>query len=58
MFANAGAEERAITELERALSLPNGGHVREIALDPILDPLRGNPRFEKLLAKHLAKTGA
>jgi adenylate cyclase len=58
VFANAGAEERAITELERALSLPNGGHVREIRLDPILDPLRGNPRFEKLLAEHLAQNGA
>jgi adenylate cyclase len=57
VFANAGAEERAITELERALSLPNGGHVREVRLDPVLDPLRGNPRFEKLLAEHLAKGG-
>lgn len=53
VFANAGAEERAITELERALRLPNGGHIREIQLDPILDPLRGHPRFQKLLAEHL-----
>lgn len=58
VFANAGAEERAITELGRALSLPNGGHVREVRLDPILDPLRGNPRFEKLIAEHMAKSGA
>jgi adenylate cyclase len=57
VFANAGAEERAITELGRALSLPNGGHIREIRLDPVLDPLHGNPRFEKLVAEHLAKTG-
>ena len=53
VFANAGAEERAITELERALRLPNGGHIREVQLDPVLDPLRGNPRFEKLIAVHL-----
>jgi adenylate cyclase len=58
VFANAGAEERAIAELERALRLPNGGHIQEIRLDPALDPLRGNPRFEKLIAQHLGQKGA
>ncbi len=57
VFANAGAEERAITELERALRLPNGGNIQEVKLDPVLDPLRGNPRFEKLLAEHLRTQG-
>ncbi len=52
VYANAGAEERAITELERALELPNGGHIQEVKLEPMLDPLRANPRFQKLLEEH------
>jgi adenylate cyclase len=57
VYANAGATDRALDELEDALELPNGGHAHEIRLDPMLDPLRADPRFDKLVAKHLPKAG-
>ena len=52
VYANAGAEERAIAELEQLLKIPNGGHIQGVRLDPMIDPLRENPRFKKLLAEH------
>lgn len=57
VYANAGAEERAIGELEQLMRVPNGGHIQGVKLDPMLDPLRANPRFQKLLAEHLPKGG-
>ena len=56
VYANAGAEERAIGELELLMRVPNGGHIQGVKLDPLLDPLRGNPRFQKLLDEHLPKS--
>jgi serine/threonine-protein kinase len=56
VYANAGAEERAIAELEKLMQVPNGGHVHALRLDPLMDPLRDNPRFKKLLAEHLPKS--
>jgi adenylate cyclase len=56
VYANAGAEERAIAELEQLMRVPNGGHIQGVKLDPLLDPLRGNPRFQKLLDEHLPKS--
>jgi adenylate cyclase len=58
VYANSGAEDRAIKELGEALELPNGGHAHEVRLDPMLDPLHGDPRFQKLVEKHLPKSGA
>jgi len=57
VYANAGAMERAFEELEDVLELPNGGHAHEVRLDPMLDPLHADPRFDKLVAKHLPKAG-
>jgi len=58
IYANSGAVDRALDELEKLMRVPNGGHVHEMKLDPFLDSLRGNPRFEKLLADNLPKAGA
>lgn len=57
VHANAGAEEGAVSELEQLIQLPAGVHVQELKLDPVWDPLRSNPRFQKLLAEHLPKDG-
>ena len=50
--ANAGDVEGALALLEQAVKLPAGGHVVELRLDPLLEPVRKDPRFEQLLARH------
>jgi TolB-like protein/class 3 adenylate cyclase/Tfp pilus assembly protein PilF len=57
VHAIAGAEERAVDELEQLLRLPGGPHAHEVRLDPAYDTLRALPRFQKLIAEHLPKTG-
>jgi tetratricopeptide (TPR) repeat protein len=51
IYAWAGDKDRAIERLAEAAKLPGSqvsyGHLR---LDPLWDPLRGNPRFEAIVA--------
>ncbi|HVL30534.1 MAG TPA: tetratricopeptide repeat protein, partial [Sphingomicrobium sp.] len=42
-----GRKDDALSHLEQALALRDAGLVR-LKNDPLLDPLRGNPRFEKI----------
>jgi len=58
VHASAGAEERALNELEQALKLPNGVHAQNMKFDPFYDPLRTNPRFQKLIAEHSPDTAS
>jgi len=58
LHANAGAEERALDELEQLIRMPAGVHVQELKLDPVWDPLRSNPRFQKLIADHSRDTAS
>ena len=54
MYLALGDKERAIDEMERAYRERAGGDVSWIRVDPLLDDLRGNPRFEALVQKVFA----
>lgn len=45
-----GKHEEAIALLEHSLATPNGITVNELRLDPTWDALRGNPKFQQLVA--------
>ena len=51
VFLGLGDKNRAIEELERAYRENDGGNVYNIKIDPMLDDLRGTPRFEELAGK-------
>jgi TolB-like protein/DNA-binding winged helix-turn-helix (wHTH) protein/Tfp pilus assembly protein PilF len=51
-YALAGDTERAFELLERSLAVPAGEHAAATRMSPIFDPLRDDPRFEALLARH------
>jgi len=50
IYAWTGEKDRAITRLSEALGLPGNISYGYLRLDPIWDPLRGDPRFEALVA--------
>jgi hypothetical protein len=45
----------AIEQLQGLAKMPAGVSYMEIRLDPHWDPLRGDPRFEKIVASHVPK---
>src|SRR5206468_9060920 len=56
-----GEPDRAIAALEKLLSIPYGGALVPVPLtpallrlDPMFDPLRNDPRFQKLVATGIA----
>ena len=48
-----GEHERAIEHIESLLSFPSPVTTWQLKLDPIYDPLRGNPQFVKLISEQL-----
>jgi serine/threonine protein kinase/tetratricopeptide (TPR) repeat protein len=45
-----GETDLALEQLEAVIKIPGGPSYGELRLDPMWDPLRGNPRFEKIAA--------
>jgi len=50
LCARVGETELALEQLEALTKIPGGPSYGELRLDPMWDPLRGNPRFEKIVA--------
>ena len=46
----AGETDLALEQLEAVTKIPGGPSYGELRLDPMWDPLRGDPRFEKIVA--------
>jgi tetratricopeptide (TPR) repeat protein len=51
VFLGLGENERALDELERAYETGDTNYLFIIKVDPLLDQLRGQPRFEALAEK-------
>jgi tetratricopeptide (TPR) repeat protein len=49
IYAWTGERDQALDQLETLAKLPAGVSYGEIRLDPFWDPLRGDPRFEKIV---------
>src|SRR5436190_8677117 len=56
IYAWTGETDQALQLLDRSLSTPNGVTVPFLRLDPIWDPLRGDPRFQALIDRYGAET--
>ena len=51
VYAWTNEPDLAFKELSTSVKIPAGVHYGELKLDPAWDPIRKDPRFEKLLAK-------
>src|SRR5213083_2040587 len=47
--AQVGERDLAIEQLKTLAKIPAGAHYGELRLDPFWDPLRGDPRFDKIV---------
>jgi hypothetical protein len=51
VHALLGNDERAVEYFTRALAIPSWISANSLRLDPVLEPLRSNPRFQQLVAE-------
>lgn len=51
-----GDFDTALALLDRSLQTPSGVTIQELRLDPVWDPLRPDPRFQRLLTKFGSKS--
>ncbi len=56
--AQVGERDLAIEQLKTLAKIPAGASYGELRLDPFWDPLRGDPRFEKIVASFAPKETA
>jgi TolB-like protein/class 3 adenylate cyclase/Flp pilus assembly protein TadD len=56
IYAQVGEIDRALDSLEKGVHQPYAPEYGSLKLDQVWDPLRGNPRFEKLVASLAPKT--
>jgi hypothetical protein len=50
IYALTGENDLALKELDVVSKIPYGPSYGQLRLDPWWDPLRGDPRFEKIVA--------
>ena len=50
IYINAGAPEKALDVIEPLLKIPGYLTPAWLRIDPTYAPLKGNPRFERLIA--------
>jgi tetratricopeptide (TPR) repeat protein len=55
IYAAAGDHDAALDQLDRLLVIPSQISRRSLAVDPHWQPLRKNPRFERLLMKDISR---
>jgi len=55
IYAWTGETDQALQLIDRSLSTPNGVTVPSLALDPMWDPLRDDPRFQALIDRYATK---
>lgn len=52
IYTKAGKYDEALNELEYLLSIPSPYTAKLLAITPGFIPLRENPRFQELIARH------
>jgi hypothetical protein len=57
-YALTGEKDLALQQLEIVSKLPAGPSYGKLRLDPVWDALRGDPRFEKIVAKSKTQSGS
>jgi hypothetical protein len=51
IYVRTGDYDAALDQLEYLLSIPSPVSIPLLRVDPLYAPLRGNPRFERLLVE-------
>ncbi|MEE8577087.1 MAG: hypothetical protein V3T31_07510 [candidate division Zixibacteria bacterium] len=58
IYVQVGEHDKAISELDVALSVPCEISVKKLAIDPLFAPLQNNPRFREVVSKYASNGGS